>query len=434
MLRFRRFLLRAAAVLILSVTLISVALNDWNGTIDVRESEAVKSRIQVAAKLAPDSPTLQQFGYLGDAAPATTAPARVAGIVADPVQSPAASEGTASDGTAIEETDPRLRIYRARIELLVADVGDSIARFLGLVESVGGYLESRTDGAVVCRVPAPKFRDALTSTKALGQVFKYAESIEDVTAQRRELGIRIENAQKSRARLIELLERATEVAAILEIERELRRLTEEIETLEASARGIDARVAFSTIEAVFWPNAPESAQPATRPPLFPWLDRIGIEPMLATMERADPRKGGFLASVFSRKLDAPRAFVITEGSSRADVRALAADRSAFRARTFETAPDGDAAFWLSTFQNDFVERRGYVVLAKRPVEVARHDGVEFTIERTVRGRVLRYLVAIAVDEGRHSDEIQVVEYLAEVAAFEPHLEAVRRSAKIVAVE
>lgn len=433
MLLVRRLLVRTFAALALAIVLLSLGLNDWNGTIDVRESEAASRSIQIAAHQAPDRPTLQQNGYLGDASSAAAAPARAA-IVADPVQSPPASGGTANEDTAVEETDPRLRIYRARVELLVADVGDSTARFLALVESHGGYLESRTDGAVICRVPALKFRDALTATKALGQVLKFAESIEDVTTQRRELGIRIENAQKSRARLIELLDRATEVAAILDIERELRRLTEEIEMLEASARGIDSRVAFSTLEAMFWPNAPESTQPATRPPLFPWLDRIGIEPLLSTMERADPRKGGFFASVFSRKLDSPKSFVITEGSSRADVRALAADRSAFRSRTYETAPDGDAAFWLATFKSDFVERRGYVVLAERQVEVAGHDGVEFTIERTVRGRALRYLVAIAVDEGRHSDEIQVVEYLAEVVAFEPHLEAVRMSAKIAATE
>lgn len=233
---------------------------------------------------APTESAAQGLAYAADAA-GTDARGLggAAGLVA-----PAAARTPPSPAPASQETagavppgSRRLMIYRGRYEILVGNVEDAVERFLSMVLAEGGYLERREDGDVTCRVPAERYFGLLERIEALGRVLSKSLESEDVTRKVMDLEIRLENARESRARLLDLLSRATDTEAILEIERELRRLTDEIEQMEAQLTWLRDQIAFSTIRVVFRAQAPDVRPPSRRrETLFPWIDRIGIERVL----------------------------------------------------------------------------------------------------------------------------------------------------------
>ncbi|MBI4881072.1 MAG: DUF4349 domain-containing protein [Planctomycetes bacterium] len=175
----------------------------------------------------------------------------------------------------------RLMIYSARFEVLVANVEDGVRRFLGWVEEDGGYLEARNNGQVTCRVPADRFTALLNRIQDLGAILSESLEAEDVTLQSLDLTIRIENAERSRQRLLDLLARADDIEATLKIEQELRRLTEELERMKAELKLLESRVAYSTVTVAFRSNAPAATAVRRRAASrFPWLRQVGIEHVL----------------------------------------------------------------------------------------------------------------------------------------------------------
>lgn len=216
------------------------------------------------------------------------------GLAASPVahESAPSLEGTlTSFATAGEEAGgdearpeaelKRLMIYTARFEILVANVKDAVGRFLGRVKEVGGYLQSREDSRVVCRVPASRFQEVVDALPSFGILTRESIQAQDVTKRYYDLKLRIETAEKARDRLLALLDRAEEVEDILKIEAEVRRLTEEIERLKGEFKYLSEQIAFSTVEVDFRANAPEPRPVRRRVRCrFDWINRIGVEHVL----------------------------------------------------------------------------------------------------------------------------------------------------------
>lgn len=226
------------------------------------------SSTEVSAKQAPE-------GFLA----ASPAP-RPAGNEALARGAAKGVEGDAAPSPAPVPAADRLVIYRARFEILVSNVSDGIAKFLGWVEESGGYLELRENAAVTCRVPAARYRELTARVPSLGRVLAESQGAEDVTRQVMDLTLRIETATKSRERLMQLLVGATDTKALLEIEREVRRLTEEIEGMKGELKYLNQQVAYSTITVSFQGQAPEPRPYAARGSRFPWLNEVGPERVL----------------------------------------------------------------------------------------------------------------------------------------------------------
>jgi hypothetical protein len=189
--------------------------------------------------------------------------------------------GEAGEEAAPEAAPKRLMIYTGRFELLVANVKDAVSRFLKSVTDAGGYLQSREDSRVVCRVPASRFQEVVDALPSFGILIRESIQAQDATKKYYDLRLRIETAEKARDRLLALLERAEEVEDILRIEGEVRRLTEEIERLKGELKYLSEQIAFSTVEVNFRANAPEPRPVHRRVrSRFDWINRIGVEHVL----------------------------------------------------------------------------------------------------------------------------------------------------------
>ena len=99
------------------------------------------------------------------------------------------------------------------------------------------------------RVPADKLATVVNELKKLGRVEAESQSGDEVTQQYTDLTARLSNARNTEQRLIAVLrERTGKVKDILEVEQEIARVREEIETMDAERRTMENRVQFATIQ------------------------------------------------------------------------------------------------------------------------------------------------------------------------------------------
>jgi hypothetical protein len=129
------------------------------------------------------------------------------------------------------------------------------------------------------RVPAARFQDAVAELRGYGRVLNESMQASDVTREHLDLTIRLENAQKSRERLLALLQKAEKVEDMLKIEEQLRRLTEEIERMTGQLRFMNDQVAMSTIAVAFEGVTAQAGTRRRAPSMFNWVNQIGVEPL-----------------------------------------------------------------------------------------------------------------------------------------------------------
>lgn len=116
---------------------------------------------------------------------------------------------------------------------------------------MGGYSSASSMEATTLMVPAAKLEEALTALTTLGQVDHREVRARDVTEARTDLELRLANLRKSRERYLELLSHATNVAETLAVEKELERITLEIERLQAALDQTNHLVAMATVDVQF---------------------------------------------------------------------------------------------------------------------------------------------------------------------------------------
>ena len=143
------------------------------------------------------------------------------------------------------------------MSLEVKDLEKAKEAVAGAAQELGGYLSGRTfsdngagrqSGTLTLRIPAERFEGAMGRLRSLGRLLHEAVSTEDVTKAYTDLETRLQVKRETAARLRDILARQTgKVAEVLEVEREIGRVLEEIEAAEGERRYYDNQVSLSTI-------------------------------------------------------------------------------------------------------------------------------------------------------------------------------------------
>jgi hypothetical protein len=204
----------------------------------------------------------------GQAAPAIAASATAPGVAAS-AAAPAIS-GPHDTSKIIHTADVTLAVYHVEQGLSAVD---------GIAHDLGGYVSLRTDQQVTVRIPRDRFDEAMRRIAALGDVLHRSITAEDVTDEYVDLELRLRNALVVRSRLEKLLQTAA-VRDAVEIEKELARVTEEIERIEGKLKLLGDRIAYSSITVSFEPSAQQQVRRRALLP-FPWMNDVGLSPLLA---------------------------------------------------------------------------------------------------------------------------------------------------------
>ena len=261
---------------------------DGDSVVDADDSESVyREEVAEKSSVANAPPVDRVAQGPAPAPPMAPAPGRPAppaqkpDLAQPPGPKPEPTGGGGSKGkpaTGNTIAAPML-IYTADVNLAVFEaekILDSVER---LAKDAGGYLVERRARRIVIRVPSQDFDGAMLQIAKLGDVLHKNVSVEDVTEQYFDLQIRIRNLEVVRARLEELLKKADKVPDAIAVERELERVTTQLERLKGKAKLLGELVRFSTITVNVSPRHTDKVGSKVRLP-FPWLNSLGLGDLL----------------------------------------------------------------------------------------------------------------------------------------------------------
>lgn len=169
------------------------------------------------------------------------------------------TDGEAPEGDRSSETvkSNRRIVYNTHLSLVVKEYATFESKLPDLVDQHGGFISNsetnrrynnQQSGVWVARIPVANYLDFLQGVTGLGFAESRTEDADDVTAEFVDVEARIRNNKKLEERIITMLdERTGKLSEVLEIERELSRVREEIERMEGRLRVLSDRSALATI-------------------------------------------------------------------------------------------------------------------------------------------------------------------------------------------
>jgi hypothetical protein len=151
----------------------------------------------------------------------------------------------------------RKLIRNATAELEVVSFDESVQKITAFAAEEKGYVSTTNSekqangklrGEIVVKVLPDNLDRFLGKLRGIGELKNQALTTEDVTKSYFDTESRLKNARLMEQRLIEILKtKSKDVADLLEVEKELGRVREEIETMQGELKFMDSQVAFATV-------------------------------------------------------------------------------------------------------------------------------------------------------------------------------------------
>lgn len=169
----------------------------------------------------------------------------------------ASSKANSSNLTPASSASSRKIIKSGNLSLTTTTYDKSVTDLESAVESFGGYIESSTtqgEGAsgsrsavFTVRVPTDNFNEFLDRVGKVGKVVERSVNGKDVTEKYIDTETRLTALKTEHQRLLELLDKATKMSDILEIEQKLSDIERDIDQYTGELKKMDSLVDLSTV-------------------------------------------------------------------------------------------------------------------------------------------------------------------------------------------
>ena len=220
--------------------------------------------LQEPAPAAPE--TQSKFREVDQVRSSTIAPAKAAQPAETETQELAASDENLARAeepqqNLIESPSGALAnrklIRNAEVELEIVSFDAAVQKITALANEERGYVATSSSekqangklrGQVIVKVLPENLDNFLQKVRALGELKNQTLGTEDVTKAYLDTDARLKNARVMEQRLIEMLKTKTgKVADLLQVEKELGRVREEIEKMQGELKYWDSQVQFATV-------------------------------------------------------------------------------------------------------------------------------------------------------------------------------------------
>ena len=321
----------------------------------------------------------------------------------------------------------RMHVYSGNFQVSTADVQASADQLISIVSSMNGYLQSRTDATVVCRVPSQSFHALIDRLDDCGTVVSRSIQTDDVTDEYRDVGLRLGVMEASRARLVVLMDRAANLDELLKLEERLAKLTAEIESMKGKLKKLNQDASFSTLEVRF---ATRSVVGQRKSSPFAWVNRLGAEQVMQGFHvAAEPSGKGPWHGMLEGKppMEAPSGFLVVR-ENRHELQAVSPDDARVWLREFPVDNKTGPEFWSKAIQTHLVDHLGYRLIDQSEVEsISRQPGHQMLFEADSEQGPVRYLLTILrrpKPVWSRQGTIQVVEFAAPANLYADYIDAV----------
>lgn len=311
----------------------------------------------------------------------------------------------------------RAMAYTAGFKVFVKSRDKGLAEIKKLAESLDGYMVSQESGEITVKVPTSKADKFLELAKGCGKIKDFHVSSEDLTDTITDLNVRLDNLRKLRVRLTELLAKAQKVEDILKVERELNRVTTEIERLTANLKNNQNRVDYVDFSVTVIEE--KGAMPSGTPQA---IDRFVFLKKLASSAG-----GNKSYPLFSVK--APAGFVAMEyyGEIIDGFAATSSDDCIFRTWDADIADGSTLEFWKNMVCRTLKDKRSFDNIKIEDTTFKGSKAVKITAEISSRRGLQSYMAVISINERWGCDELQIVEFFGPQDAYKKHEAAVLKA-------
>lgn len=160
-------------------------------------------------------------------------------------------------GSLFEPGDNRKLIRNASMSLETEQYDDSVAAIHDAIRTCQGYIENSSSGGnaksggrwldVTVRVPADRLEEFMAAGNGFGVMQSSNIWQEDVTMSYTDMETRLATLNTKKDRLMAMLEKATKMSDIIELENALQETIYEIESYTSSLKKLDNRIAYSSV-------------------------------------------------------------------------------------------------------------------------------------------------------------------------------------------
>jgi hypothetical protein len=184
----------------------------------------------------------------------------------------------------------RALVVTADVTVRVGKVDEVTNKIRASVDAEGGYIANASahgDGddayaMMDLRVPVARASAFRAMLRTLGEVASEDERVEDVTEQRADLSARLNNARNEEARMVDLMaHKSGDIAEVITAEKELARVRETVERLEAEERTMASQIALATIHVTLLPATAPAERTPGRSVVRAWTSGVHAAKALA---------------------------------------------------------------------------------------------------------------------------------------------------------
>lgn len=285
--------------------------------------------------------------------------------------------------------------FTAHLRLSVGNVRSAVDQARNIAMRSGGYVRRMDDSSATLAIPVRKAETVLNELKKTGVLLSLRIEGEDVTQQATNLAVRLENLERSRKRLLALLEKAGKVEEMVKVETAIARVTTELEQLQAQQKNLHSRIDYVTMYVDFAAAVVREIPHNTSP--VGWVNSLGAD--LLSFNQHVVNNGDSL--IIDLKL--PSGFV-KNGSTGAIsgnycILELASYNNAVTATHWYGNEYADMKFYAPMIEKALAERFK-VPVAVTPCKIDGHDAVVYTVKPEIGGTSYTYRVAATVVRSR----------------------------------
>ncbi len=153
--------------------------------------------------------------------------------------------------------DARKLIRNANVELEVASFESALDKLATTATQSGGYIATKNSargangklrGTIIVKVLPQNLDGFLLELRTLGEVKNQTLASQDVTKEYTDTAAHLRNAQRMEERLLKMLDEAKgKMSEVLQVEKELGRVRESIETMQGEIKLYDSLVSYATV-------------------------------------------------------------------------------------------------------------------------------------------------------------------------------------------
>lgn len=320
----------------------------------------------------------------------------------------------ANPSVSLEEpapTSPRSIAYDASMSLGTGNIPKAIQGIQALAQDSGGHLVRSDSASILIKVPASRFEYVMEGLRSMGEVLAESIRAEDVTDSLMDLNLRIDNAEKTRQRLLKILDGAQNVEDALKVEKELSRLTLEIELMKGQLKSLSGRVEMSLITVTLVTKMVREPQLAKSP--FPWVERLGEE-ISANHTGSLELESEFMNDIQVRLPET----CLLYGREDKELRAMNSNGVHLMIRQHDNPGEGSGSFWDELVRQSVTRRHFLKSAQANKVPTTQHGNLLCTRGLCTLGQIeFGYLVGVVTT--RH--HVYTVEIWGQSESFEASL-------------